>query len=143
MDYETIKQVARERGISIKDLCALAPNNDPFYTGRNAEVKAAKWFANLWRQFGYSKGVHLRRVHYQIVSQGPPVLRPNGKPYGNTQNDWSYLCSAGKYARYLGLVDAEAFVDRRNPDAILNTQWKNEGDWSYEDPAPGYEGGRR
>lgn len=139
MDYNSIKQMAKDKGISIKDLCALAPNNDPFYTGRDAEVKAAEWFVSLWREFGYGAGVHLRRVHYQIVSQDPPVLRPKGKPYGNTQNDWSYLCSAGKYARYLGLVDPQAFVDRRNPDAILNTRWKNEGDWSYEDPTPSYE----
>ena len=139
MDYDNIKQTAKDKGISIKDLCALAPNNDPFYTGRDAEIKAAKWFAGLWQQFGYNTGIHLRRVHYQIVSQDPPVLRPNGKAYGNTQNDWSYLCSAGKYARYLNLVDPDAFEDRRNPKAIVNAKWKNEDDWGYEDPTPGYE----
>ena len=29
MDYKTIKRMARERCVSITDLCALAPKNDP------------------------------------------------------------------------------------------------------------------
>lgn len=80
MDYRMIKEIAKEQSISIADLCALAPNNDPFYTGRPSEVAAAEWFADLWQRFGYRIGIHLRRVHYQIVSQSPPVLRPDGMP---------------------------------------------------------------
>jgi hypothetical protein len=120
MDYETIKAVAKEAGVRVGDLCALAPNNDPFYTGRPSEVKAARWFADLWRRFGYTRGVHLRRVHYQIVSQDPVVLRPDGTPYENTERCWDYLCSAGKWARYLDLVDAAAFKDKRNPEPTLH-----------------------
>jgi len=80
MDYNTIKEMAKDQGIRINDLLALAPKNDPFYVGRDGEVTAAEWFADLWRQFGYTTGVHLRRVHYQVVSQDPPVLRPDGTP---------------------------------------------------------------
>jgi hypothetical protein len=36
-------------------------------------------------------------------------------PYENTEGCWDYLSTAGKYARYLGLVDADAFEDHRNP----------------------------
>ena len=138
IDYRTIKEMAKEQGISVTDLCALAAKNDPFYTGRPSEVAAAEWFAELWAQFGYRTGVHLRRVHYQIVSQDTPITYPHrdyadGKPYENTQGDWGYLCEAGKYARYLGLVSPEAFEDRRNPDAIVNA------DSYWEDPTPGYE----
>lgn len=140
MNYKTIKELAKgQDGLTVADLCALAPKNDPFYTGRPAETKAAEWFADLWRRFGYRTGVHLRRVHYQIVSQNPPILRPDGSLYENIERDWNYLCEAGKWARYLGLVSCEAFEDRRNPDAIINTRWKNPGDWNYEDPTPGYE----
>lgn len=33
MDYQTIKREAKARGVSVKDLIALAPQNDPFYVG--------------------------------------------------------------------------------------------------------------
>jgi hypothetical protein len=139
MNYETIKQLAREvDGVRIADLCALAPNNDPFYTGRPSEVAAAEWFAGLWERFSYTTGVHLRRVHYRIVSQDPPVLRPDGTPYENTLKDWAYLGNAGKWARYLRLVDPEAFVDRRNPEAIIFANWQKPGGLWYDDPTPRY-----
>ena len=139
MDYRTIKTMARERGISVKDLCALAPANDPFYTGRKSEVAAAQWFADLWERFGYTQGVHLRRVHYRIVSQDPPMLRPDGEVYENTLKDWAYLGSAGKWARYVGLVDPAAFVDRRNPEAMIFTRWYNPTDSFHGDPTPRFE----
>lgn len=136
--YETIKQLAKDHGITISDLCALSPKNDPFYTGRPSEVIAAEWFAGLWNKFGYQRGVHLRRVHYQIVSQNPPVNRPDGSRYENTETCWDYLNEAAKWARYLHLVSPAAFVDRRNPEAVVNAYWPKPGDWNYEDPTPGY-----
>lgn len=131
-DYQTIKATAKKHGIRVEDLCALSPSNDPFFVGRKSQIKAARWFADLWERFGYSTGVHLRRVHYQIVSQDPPLTRPDGTAYENTERDWNYLCNAAKWARYLNLVDPAAFVDRRNPDAIVYADY-------YGDPAPGYE----
>lgn len=116
MDYSTIKQLARERGVKVTDLIALAPQNDPFYCGQEAQQAAGRWFAGLWERFGYTNGVHIRRIHYQIVSQQPPVQKPNGLPYENTENDWGFLSLASKAARYLKMVDPEAFVDRRNPE---------------------------
>lgn len=117
ISYEKIKLMAKERGYSVKDLLALAPKNDPYYAGSEGSRQKAEWFASLWREFGYEgkTGIHLRRVHYQLVSQ-PNPLRWDGKPYENTENNWKALCEAGKQARYLGLVDPEAFVDRRNPE---------------------------
>jgi hypothetical protein len=34
------------------------------------EIKA-KWFASLWERFDFPRGVHLRRIHDQLVSQDP------------------------------------------------------------------------
>jgi hypothetical protein len=133
INYRVIKQLAKELKCSIKDLIALSPQNDPFYVGSPSEMKGAEWFAELWQQFGYSDGVHLRRVHYKTVSQETPVFKPNGKPYENTQNDWQYLCNTGKWARYLDFVPAGHFVDRRNPDAILYAYWNR-----WLDPTPNY-----
>ena len=137
--YATIKTLAANEGLSVKDLCALAPKNDPFYVGRPAEMAAAEWFAGLWQQFGYDTGVHLRRMHYRLISQDPPLPRPNGEIYLNTDRDWDYLNEASKWARYLNLVSPSAFVDRRNPEAIILARWKRPGDWLYADPTPNYE----
>lgn len=133
-DYYYLKSWAKLDGCKINQLLALAPQNDPFYTGSPAEEEGARWFIDLWNRFGYKTGIHLRRVHYQIVSQDPPVLRPNGKPYENTENDWRFLTNAGKWARYLWLVDPDAFIDRRNPEAIIHAEWD-----AQADPDPDYE----
>ncbi|MFL5625207.1 MAG: hypothetical protein ACJ788_06370 [Ktedonobacteraceae bacterium] len=118
-EYETIKQLAKEMGCKVTDLIPLAPQNDPFYTGTPTDWALAQWFAGLWQQFGYQDRVHIRRVHYQIVSQRTPVLLPNGKPYENTSECWDVLNMASKAARYLQLVDPGAFSDRRNDDPLI------------------------
>lgn len=81
-NYEAIKVLAKQRGCKVADLIVLAPQNDPFYVGAPNDLTLGKWFTDLWCRFGYTAGVHLRRVHYQIISQDPPVLLPNGKPFG-------------------------------------------------------------
>lgn len=135
-NYETLKEEATRQGVKVADLLALAPQNDPFYTGRPAELEAATWFYTLYRRFNYAGGVHLRRIHYQIVSQDPPVKMPNGEPYENTLNCWDFLNNAAKWARYLDYVPADQFVDRRNPDAIIHSRFYKPDYWMYEDPTP-------
>lgn len=139
INYDVIKQLAKKNNLKVQDLCALAPKNDPFYTGRNSEVIASEWFTDLWQRFGYDRGVHLRRIHYRIVSQDPPVARPDGSTYENTQRDWDYLNEASKWARYLNMVPPESFVDRRNPDAILHARWYSPSDVFFDDPTPRFE----
>lgn len=129
MDYNSIKQAAKEQGLRVKDLCALAPNNDPFYVGRRGDLESAEWFKSIWEFFGNGQGVHLRRVHYQAVSASR--IKPDGSFYENTDKDWNFLNVAAKNARYLGFVDAEAFVDRRNPDPAIYANWLKPGDLWY------------
>jgi len=138
--YDVIKALAKEQHVPITDLIALAPANDPFYTGTPRDLEMGRWFADLWQEFGYAQGVHIRRMHYQLVSQNPPVRLPNGKPYENTMECWGELNFAAKAARYLEYVDPGAFVDRRNEDPInhLNT-WRvrnAEAYTSYVDESP-------
>lgn len=118
-NYEEIKQLAKQTGQRVTDLIALASQNDPFYTGTPTDWALGQWFAGLWHAFGYQDKVHIRRVHYQIISQTPPVALPNGKPYENTEECWNLLNLASKAARYLNLVDPGAFTDRRNPDPVV------------------------
>ncbi len=124
MNYEQIKQLAKDEGRKITDLIVLAPQNDPFYAGTPGDWLLGEWFAALWHSFGYQKA-HVRRVHYQIISQDPPVMLPNGKPYENTEECWSFLNQASKAARYLQLVDPAAFNDRRNPETVVNANHDN------------------
>lgn len=113
--YEWIKRQAKERGVPIPELLALSRNNDPFFAGSPAQRERARWFANLWDEFGFVTGVHLRRIHYRIISQEHAPTRHDGTAYENTEDSWNYLCAAAKAARHLGLIDPAAFVDMRNP----------------------------
>lgn len=137
--YDQIKRLAADHGRTIPSLLALARQNDPFFCGAPAQLAQAHWFADLWGQFRFVCGVHLRRVHYRLVSQETPVKRHDGKPYENTQNSWSYLCCAAKQARYLGLVSVTAFEDHRNPDPILYSPYppfEATPEWYMEDDFP-------
>jgi hypothetical protein len=119
INHRAVRKMARELGCHAADLIALAPHNDPFYIGTHGDQTKAQWFARLWHGFHFDHGVHLRRIHYRIISQKKPVSMPNGQPYENTEVCWDLLAQAGKAARYLGLVDPDAFDDRRNPDPVV------------------------
>lgn len=118
MNYEAIKKLAKEEKCSVGDLIVLSRANDPFYTGTKADWEWGAWFAGLWERFAYVSGVHLRRIHYQIVSQVEVVLMPDKTPYVNTDRCWNKLVQASKCARYLGLVNASHFTDQRNKEAV-------------------------
>jgi hypothetical protein len=99
VNYEQIKQLARATGQRVTDLITLAPQNDPFYTGTPSDWALGEWFAGLWQVFNYQTKVHIRRVHYQIVSQDPPIMLPNGKVYENTEECWNTLNLASTLIR--------------------------------------------
>jgi hypothetical protein len=117
--YNKIKELADELRLPITRLLALSPSNDPFYAGSPTQLTRAQWFAALWDRFHFPYGVHLRRIHYVLISQSPPVLMTDGGAYQNTQECWSELGDASKLARHLGLVDPAAFTDHRNPKPHL------------------------
>lgn len=145
MNYDQIKELAKESGQRVSDLLALAPQNDPFYAGTPGDYLWGEWFAALWNRFGYSTGVHLRRIHYRIISQNTPVTMPNGLPYENTEKCWDKLGTASKAARYLRLVDPASFDDRRNPDPVSYAAeppspdlYVNSGLWGARPDFPGF-----
>lgn len=117
VNYSWIKQVAKLKQVSVNDLIVLAPQNDPFYTGTKTDLELGGWFASVWQQMGDSRA-HIRRVHYWLVAQGNATF-PSGKPYENTVECWDALNMASKAARYLNLVDPEAFNDRRTPEVMI------------------------
>src|SRR5262247_3774863 len=97
--YDAIKALAKARRVRVADLLVLAEKNDPFYAGSPAQRAKAEWFAELWARFGYTTGVHLRRVHYRLVSGEEVYHKHDGTPYENIETCWDYLGDAGKYAR--------------------------------------------
>jgi hypothetical protein len=114
VDYRRLKALAAELGVKPEAVIALARQHDPFYVGTDRQLAMAEWFAEIWQEKGFTGrgGVHLRRAHYQLLGNA----KHDGKQYANDVTNFNYLVDASKYARYLGLVDPEDIIDRRNPE---------------------------
>lgn len=102
--------------LRVGDLLAMSKNSDPFWAGAVMNLKLAKWFVKAWHDMGVASGVHLRRIHYRLVST--PGKNEEGLTYTNTERNWERFQVGSRQARALELVDATAFVDRQNPDPI-------------------------
>ena len=60
--------------------------------------------------------IHLRGFHYALLGE----IKPDGKPYTNTEADWLWLQSAAKAARWLGYIPFHRIRDARNNRADLS-----------------------
>jgi hypothetical protein len=114
-NWRAIHELARKFGRPIASLLALAPQNDPFYLGE-ARLRDAEWFAELYSEHEFGFGIHLRRIHYRLISQEMPIRLRDGSDYLNTVECWQKLCTAASAARYAQLVPLDHFVDQRNPE---------------------------
>jgi hypothetical protein len=81
IDYDEIQDLIKGRARKVDEFLAMHRNNDPYYVGSPKDKTEAKWFAENWQRFGFTKGVHVRRMHYALVSASPPVLMPDGMQY--------------------------------------------------------------
>jgi hypothetical protein len=117
LDYDSLKSTAKSIGRTVKDLLALAVNNDPFYAGAPFRRRAAEWFADIWSKYG-ELASHLRRLHYRLVSEAT-IRKPDGSVYQNMDGDWKDLMAASLAARYLDLVPFDGLVDRRNDEPMI------------------------
>jgi hypothetical protein len=133
--HAAMKSLAAELDVNLPDLLVLARQNDPFCAGTPADHRWAEWFCGLWEQRAANTGVHLRRLHYQVLSLGVPQL--DGMPYENTEECFANLLKASSSARAMGLVDPSSLVDRRNQAPILNLEQR------WLDPEPDLEDSER
>jgi hypothetical protein len=117
-DYEGLKLLAKDLGRPVETLVAQSPQSDPFYANRPGRREAAEWFAALWERFDFQRGIHLRRIHYALVSQREPVELAEGKHYENTFECWQKLCVASRDARHLELVPADWWTDKKSASII-------------------------
>jgi polyhydroxyalkanoate synthesis regulator phasin len=129
-DLQRAVRVSEGRKPTMEELCVLSPAKDPFHSGTKTDEAQAVWF---WELFGDTRGSHLRRLHYRLVSRGD-VLKPDGRVYQNDNLNWEYLQAASRQARYLGLISPEHLVDRRNPAPHIHMEapFGFEPDWTYD-----------
>jgi hypothetical protein len=120
--YEEVKALGATARRQMATLIALSESVDPYVAGSPGRMEWALWFADLWKELNIQPGAHMRRIHYLLVSQESPILMPDGTPYENTVNCGKALNRAGRDARYLELIPANAIVDRRNPKPIINLE---------------------
>jgi hypothetical protein len=113
-DYEGLKVLAKDLGRPVETLVAQSPQSDPFYASRPGRREAAERFAALWERFDFPRGIHLRRIHYALVSQREPVELAEGKHYENTFECSQKLCVASRDARHLELVPAVSISTSRS-----------------------------
>src|SRR4051794_36044966 len=106
-------ELAKTRRRLLATLYTLGSANDPFMADQDFRSKHADWIAKLFERLELPQRVHVRQVHYKLVSQETPVLQVDGEPYVNSSDCFNRLCDAIRDARYLGLIPADAIIDRR------------------------------
>ena len=111
-----------------RSILAMAGKNDPFYAGQPAQAEKARWFAELYYRLGFAeRRTHLRYLHYTFAGEEPNPITgeksqerlPDGTPYENTDENWTFLVEVSKHARNMGLIDPRRIIDRRTPRPYL------------------------
>jgi hypothetical protein len=118
--YQDIKGLAASEKRRLKTLVALDPDADPFVADSPSRLLAARWFAKLWKVLDLKPGVHLKKIHYLLVSQPTRVVMPDGRPYENNVRCSHVLYNAGRDARYNELIPEYAIIDARSADPEIN-----------------------
>jgi hypothetical protein len=101
----------------------MAEKADPYRLATPAGHRNGQWFKEMVDRFVPEwKVIHLRGLHYCIVSAND-VFRPdNGKLYVNDDTFFEWLCEyAAKAGRWLDYVPWERINDERNaaPELVL------------------------
>src|SRR5258705_3505248 len=117
--HADLKALGEELRRPLRTLHALTAGNDPCMVGQDFRRERAHWFKELYDRLKISAGIHIRRVFYLLVSQ-PDLVRLNGERFENTDECANHLGDAIRDARYLGLIEVDAFIDRKNPEPTIN-----------------------
>jgi hypothetical protein len=116
---QAIEDACLETGANLGEMTVLAAQNDPFRVDTAAGHRDGHWLAREAGRLGLGdRVIHLRGLHYMLVS-GESV-KPNGKPYTNTDRDWDWMSEkAAKAARWLGYIPFEQIKDARNAPPVV------------------------
>jgi hypothetical protein len=118
--HADLKVLGKELRRPLQTLHVLTAGNDPWMVEQDFRVEAVQWFFALYKRLKISTGVHIRRIFYSLVSQ-PDLMRLNGERFENSVECANHLGDAVRDARYLGLIPADAFIDRKNPEPTINS----------------------
>ncbi len=111
----------KKHGLSIADVVAMSPGNDPFWQTSGKVLKAI-WaekimfkviIPHLKRNKLMDRGIHLRDIHYILTGMNYSTW-DSSETYLNTTAHWSDLITAFANARYLDLVDPKLIRDNKN-----------------------------
>jgi hypothetical protein len=111
---------AKDAGLTLNDLTVLVSDRDPFRLDTPRYHEIGYWVREHFNRFLSSTAtIHWRGFHYVLVSAGG-VIKPDGKPYQNTDADYEWLGQiAAKAARWLGYVDMDRLFDQRNDEPVI------------------------
>jgi hypothetical protein len=117
----------KEGGLSIDDVVAMSPGNDPFWQTPGKMLKAI-WASHIMKNVikphlkrinigipasRRTKDIHLRDIHYILTGMNYKTW-DGSEIYQNTTAHWSDLITAFANARYLDLVDPALIRDNKN-----------------------------
>jgi hypothetical protein len=129
-----LRNLAGQTGASLDALTVLSQSNDPYRLDTPSSHRNAQWFRDCMERCGLlnrHSPLHNRGIHYAIVSLGD-VRLPDGKPYRNDDDCWSFLQNkASKAARWLGYVPFSAVSDARNSEPIVREAMQWDEPWSH------------
>lgn len=121
-----LEEAKRSGGHSLSDMTVLAAQNDPYRVDTPAGHRDAVWFKDQLDRALEAGGrkrerIHLRGLHYSIISTDGGVLKPNNKVYLNADPDWQWLQAfPAKAARWLAYVPFQAIQDQRNEPPVFH-----------------------
>jgi hypothetical protein len=116
---QILDAAAREASVPISDFTVLDKKVDPYRQDTASGHRDGAWLAEQMARLGIIKPIHLRGLHYALVSS-TSLTKPNGARYLNNADDWEWLqVEASKAARWLGYVPFDRIVDERNSPPVI------------------------
>jgi hypothetical protein len=114
-----IEAEARDASLPLADLTVLDKKVDPYRQDTPAGHRDGAWLAEQMANLGIVRPIHLRGLHYALVSS-TSLTKPNGERYLNDADNWEWLqVEASKAARWLGYVPFDRIVDERNAPPVI------------------------
>ena len=123
---ERIEAEVELRGLPLRALTVMSNLTDPYRIDTPANRRDAEWLAQAWETSGARRPIHLRGLHYAIVSTPEVPAMPGGQPYHNTFECWTWLQAVANKARWLGVVRFEDVTDERNAAPQIHTEYVDE-----------------
>jgi len=123
----TLRSIIKSASGSLDSNTVMSAITDPYRIDTEANHRDAKWLADAFAQ-GKLVQIHCRGLHYTIVSL-PELRKPNGDPYLNDVDNWTWLQRVAGAARWLGYIDFDAITDERNagPELWLPPTFEDAG----------------